>query len=230
MAATAKLNREYALRLCGVGLVMLALSAWSVYDGAVAWPRENRALESVRDKFAAVSDMGATPEAWLASPPDRPGEYPLKALFAEIGRKPPRRLVEELASIKSPAGDDDGAKLARIAQAKELFSKPLYPPGKLKGQFVQALVTLVLAALAFWSVASKRGVEYSAGDEGLSGSGFGGAAIPWDEVASVDWTRWDEKGIFTVTLADGRKFKLDGWHFAPMRPIAQIVMEHKPRG
>ena len=60
--ATAKLNREYAARMCGIGAIMLALSAWSVYDGAVAWPRANAELASVRDGLVAGCRAGITPE------------------------------------------------------------------------------------------------------------------------------------------------------------------------
>lgn len=224
--ATANLNREYALRICGIGLIMLALSAWSVYDGAVAWPRVNLAMESVRDEFASRSAGGMSPQDWLASQPDSPGLYPLKELFAGKGFSPPGKLVQELTAITDPKGDDREAKAARADRAVELFDEPLYPPAKLKGQFVQAIVTLALALLAFGAVARKRGKAYSADEEGLSGSGFGGATIPWGDVASVDWSRWEEKGIFRIALKDGRRFTLDGWHFAPMRPVAAVVREH----
>lgn len=224
--ATATINREYALRICGIGLIMLALSAWSVYDGACGWPRQNQAMESVREEFAARSAGGMSPQDWLASPPDSPGLYPLKALFAEKGFSPPGKLVQELTAITEPQGDDRESRTARAERAIELFNEPLYPPAKLKGQFVQALVTLALALLAFSAVARKKGKVYSADEQGLSGSGFGDAAIPWGDVASVDWSRWEEKGIFRIALKDGRRFTLDGWHFAPMRPVAAIVREN----
>lgn len=223
--ATAKLNREYALRICGIGLVMLALSAWSVYDGAYGWPRQNEAMEAVREDFAAGCAKGMSPQDWLAELTAYPGSYPLKTTFEVRGYSPPKHFVQELAAITEPRGDDQIAKAARAARALELFDKPLYPPAKLKGQFVQAAITLALAALAFLAVARKRGLAYSADDNGLSGSGFGDATIPWGEVESVDWSRWDEKGIFTISLRDGRRFTLDGWHFAPMRPLAAIVRE-----
>jgi hypothetical protein len=34
-----KINSEYAMRICGVGLLMLAISIWSAYDGKVGYPR-----------------------------------------------------------------------------------------------------------------------------------------------------------------------------------------------
>ena len=107
---------------------------------------------------------------------------------------------------------------------------PVYSPAKLRGQFIQAAITLILAALAFAAVVSKRKTVYEVDDSGLSGTGFGDETIPWESVGSVDWSRWDEKGIVTVILKDGRRFKLDGWHFAGMRPVAEVLAERFARG
>ena len=220
--ATAKLNREYALRMYGIGAIMLALSVWSVYDGAVAWPRQNAALDAVRDELTAGC-AGITPEQWLASSEENPGSYALKEVFDSHGLQVPKHLVQDLSAISSPPGDDGEARAARAAQAEELFRKPVYSRAKLNGQFAQAAVTLLLAALAVAAAATKRKTVYTVDDEGLSGSGFGGGNIPWDAVASADWTRWDEKGIVTIALKDGRRFKLDGWHFAGVRQIVEVL-------
>ena len=48
-----------------------------------------------------------------------------------------------------------------------------------------------------------------------------------DAVASVDWAKWDEKGIIGLELKDGRRFKLDGWHYAGMRPVADVIRSHQ---
>ncbi len=221
--ATAKLNREYAVRMCGIGAIMLALSAWSVYDGAVAWPAVNASLDTVRDELVAGCRAGVTPEQWLSAPDADTTVYRLQAVFAAHGLRPPKYLVQELGAIQSPPGDEPEARVARAAQAEELFSKPVYSPAKLKGQFVQAAVTLLLAALAVAAAATKRKTVYIVDDEGLSGTGFGGGSIPWDAVASADWTRWDEKGIVSILLKDGRRFKLDGWHFAGVRQIVEVL-------
>ena len=224
--ATAKLNREYAFRMCGIGAIMLALSAWSVYDGAVAWPKVNAELVSVRDELVARCRAGVTPADWLSAADAESQSYRLQDVFASKGARPPRYLVQELGAITQPVGDDADARAIRAAQAEELFRKPVYSDAKLKGQFIQAGVTLLLAALAFAAVLSKRRTVYVADESGLSGTGFGGTPIPWDAVASVDWAKWDEKGIIGLELKDGRRFKLDGWHYAGMRPIADVIRSH----
>ncbi len=221
--ATAKLNREYAIRMCGIGAIMLALSAWSVYDGAVAWPAINAGLDAVRGELVAGCRAGITPEQWLSAPDADSQTYRLQAVFAAHGLRPPKHLVQELGAISSPPGDEPEARAARAAQAEDLFLKPVYSPAKLKGQFGQAAVTLLLAALAFAAVISKRKTVYTVDESGLSGTGFGSKSIPWEAVASVDWSKWDEKGILAIVLNDGCRFKLDGWHFAGMRPIAEVL-------
>ena len=223
--ATAKLNREYALRMSGIGVLMLALSAWSVYDGAVAWPKVNAELAAVRDELVAGCSV-FTPEEWLASSESDPGSYPLRKVFASCGFQVPKHLVQELGAISSPPGDEPEARAARAAQAEELFRKPVYSDAKLKGQFIQAFATLLLAGLAFAAVATKRKTVYVVDEAGLSGTGFGPEPIPWDAVESADWSKWDEKGILALRLKDGRRFKLDGWHFAGMRAVADVVRGH----
>ena len=202
---------------------MLALSAWSVYDGAIAWPAVNASLETVRDDLVAGCRAGITPEQWLSAPDADTTTYRLQTLFAAHGLRPPKYLVQELGAIQSPPGDEPEARAARAMQAEELFSKPVYSAAKLRGQFIQAAITLILAALAFAAVVLKRKIVYVVDDSGLSGTGFGGRTISWESVDSVDWSRWDEKGIVTVILKDGRRFKLDGWHFAGMRPVAEVL-------
>jgi hypothetical protein len=228
--ATAKLNREYAVRMCGIGIIMLALSAWSIYDGAVAWPKVNNELASVRDELVAGCRAGITPEQWLSSPDADTTTYRLQIVFAAHGLRPPKYLVQELGAIQSPPGDEPEARAARAAQAEDLFQKPVYSPAKLRGQFIQAAITLILAALAFAAVVSKRKTVYVVDDSGLSGTGFGNETIAWESVGSVDWSRWDEKGIVTIVLKDGRRFKLDGWHFAGMRPVAEVLAARFARG
>ncbi len=216
------------MRMCGIGAIMLALSAWSIYDGAVAWPKVNAELAAVRDELVAGCRAGITPEEWLLPPDAESQTYRLQAVFADKGTRPPRYLVQELGTLTQPPGDDPDARAIRAAEAESLFQKPVYSDAKLKGQYIQAAVTLILAGLAFAAVLAKRKTVYVADDTGLSGTGFGGTPIPWDAVASVDWAKWDEKGIVVLQLKDGRHFKLDGWHYAGMRPVADVIRSHFP--
>ncbi len=225
--AIARLNKEYALRLSGVGAIMVALALWSLYDGTVAWPRVNADLEKVRAELVRRSQAGTTPEMWLASAED--GTFPLQGVYDSIGSKVPRHLVEELSMITKPAGEGEAAVRQRCEAAAELFGKEIYPPSKIRTQYIQAAVCVALGLLAFFSVLSKRKTWYEVDDDGLRGSGFGDKPVSWADVKSVDWSRWEEKGILVVALADGRKITLDGWHFAGIRPIAAEIEKHHPK-
>lgn len=228
--ATAKLNGEYAMRMYGIAALMAALAAWSVYDGSVAWPRANGDLAAVRPELLRMSSGKAVPpEVWLSPSESSPETTLLGEVFARSGRKLPGALVQNLSEITHPDGTSQQAIRARSDAAAELFGRDVYPQGKIRGQFGMAAVLAVLAVLAFRSAWTKRGVEYAAGDGGLSGSGFGGREIPWDEVASVDWSRWDTKGIVALATADGRRYVLDGWHFKGIRDIAAEVEKRFPR-
>lgn len=228
--ATARLNREYAIRMTFVGALLAALALWSVYDGAVAWPRANRQLASVRPFLAEYSAKAImTPEAWLSATDEAPDSFPLRDAFAKAGVPLTRKLVQELSEITHPEGNEPELRRARAERADELFSRDLYPAGKCQGQFVQAAVLAILALLAFNAVWSKRGTEYVVDENGLSGNGFGAAPVPWSDVKSVDWGRWESKGVIAVKAAGGRRFVLDGWHFKGIRDIAAVLEERYPR-
>ncbi len=235
--AEARLNKDYAVRLSVVGAIMVGLAVWSVYDGAIAWPRENVRLAELRPSLLEGCAKGMASEMWL-SPLVKADEDPetaerrpplLHQAYAQKGWKPPSRLVQELSAITQPMGKDSAAIRLRAEQAARLFSEDVYPRQKLQSQYIQAVVTLVLGALAFFAVLSKRKTVYVVDDEGLRGGGFGADPVPWSDVKSADWSKFDEKGILGIVLASGKTVKLDGWHFKGVRDIAAEVQKHFPR-
>lgn len=228
--ATARLNGEYAKRMYGICALLLAMAAWSVYDGAVAWPRANRDLDEMRPELLKIcSGKPVPPEVWLSPSDSDPGRTMLDEVFGRAGKKAPGILVQNLSEITRPEGASSQAIRERADAAAELFGKGVYSAGKIQGQFFMAALLAVLAMAAFRAAWSKRGVEYVVDDSGLSGSGFGGGAIPWEEVASVDWSRWEGKGIVALATGDGRRFVLDGWHFKGIRDIAAEIERRFPR-
>ncbi|MDX9868825.1 MAG: hypothetical protein RBT78_12970 [Kiritimatiellia bacterium] len=221
----AKLNREYALRILGVGALMTGLSVWSLYDGFAAWPRQNRALDAARPALLA-RELSA--EAWLDR--DAGGTRLVDAVFAAQGRRAPSKLVKKLGELRVPASASgrEGLRAMQAAQIRRLFEGPVYDTRDLQSQSVQAAVTLGLALLAFFTVARKARLRFAADDSGLSGSGFGNASVPYAELARIDWSKWDAKGIVVLTLRNGRRHKLDGWHFAGMTGLADEIRRHRP--
>jgi hypothetical protein len=223
--AEAKLNREYAWRLSGVGALMVGMCLWSVYDGAEAWPRMNREVEQARGALLATN---LTAEAWIE--PAEAGGSPLEAAFAARGLKPPAKLVKKLGELKvpEPARRQPGWRDAQAERVRALFERPLYSPHDLRTQFIQAAVTLLLGAAAFLSVWRKSRRRFVADETGLHGSGFGGRTIAYAALAGADWSRWDEKGIVTLRLATGERLKLDGWHYAGVTGLVDEIRRRRP--
>lgn len=223
--AEAKLNREYALRISGVGVLLVGMCLWSLYDGIVAWPRQNAVMEQVRPVLLATN---LTAEAW--------NEYaetvrsPLREAFHAKGLAAPSKLIKKLSELELPKSDSANVRLreAQAKQIRKLFEGPVYSEHDLSSQFVQAAVTLALGVLAMVSLARKRGKRFIAGERALSGSGFNGAAIAYGDIARIDWSKWDDKGIVTLTLASGQRVKLDGWHFAGMTDVVAEIQKRRP--
>lgn len=223
--AEAKLNKDYALRLVGIGALMVALSIWSVYDGAVAWPGVNRRMEAVRPMLTATN---LTAENWLRE--ESPRASPLQLAFAAHGWRAPKKLVRKMVELQIPRNPADIEQaLARQKQAvQRLLAGPVYAADDLRDQYIQAGITLLLALIACGIVAAKRGRRFVADEAGLHGSGFGGRDIAWSEVRMIDWTRWEEKGIVVLSLASGASVKCDSWHFSGMDGIVKVVEAQRP--
>ncbi|MGI6389394.1 MAG: hypothetical protein ACOX7Q_04240 [Kiritimatiellia bacterium] len=225
--AEAKLNREYAVRVAGVGALLLGICLWSLYDGRVAWPRQNRVMEQVRPALLATN---LTAEAWLSQDDGERGTRLDAAFRARGAAKAPSKLTRKLSELRIPDStpDRDAARVAQLEQVRKTLEQPIYSARDLQTQFVQAAVTLVLALCAFAAVGIKAPRRFVADDTGLHGSGIGTQPIGYDEIQAADWARWDEKGIVRLTLKDGRRLKLDGWHFAGMTGIVEELLRHRP--
>ena len=224
--AEAKLNREYAFRILGVGAVMFGMCLWSLYDGKVAWPRQNRSMERVRATLLATN---LTAEAWVARD-EESGLSPIDRAFRAAGEKTPAKLIKKVGELKQPERSENRTALHE-AQAKQLntvFTHDVYNAHDLQGQTVQAVFTFVMGALAWFSVALKAQKRFFADEAGMRGSGLGDGTIAYGDIAHIDWSKWDEKGIVALTLKSGRRLRLDGWHFAGMAGIVDQIKKHRP--
>jgi len=223
--AEAKLNREYAMRLMGVGALMVGICLWSLYDGRVAWPRQNRRMEEVRPALLATN---LTAEAWLAR--GDAGVSPIEGAFVSRGFSAPSKLIKKLSEIRVPdtAADRDALRAAQAPRVAKVLKEPVYSEHDLKTQIVQAAVTLALGFYAFCLIGLKARKRYLADDAGLGGSGFGNRHIAYGDIKAIDWSKWDEKGILRLTLGSGVRHTLDGWHFAGMTGIADEIQKRRP--
>jgi hypothetical protein len=223
--AETRLNREYALRLLGVGALMLGMCVWSLYDGNVGWPRHNRNLERVRPALLATN---LTAEAWVEQ--DEAGVAPIDEVFRSAGLKAPPKLIKKIGELKIPAKVVDRVPLyeAQAKHLRSLLEKPVYGEHDLQTQTVQAVITLLFGGLAFLSVALKARRSYVADEGGLHGSGFGGKTVAFSDIARIDWSKWDEKGIVRLTVKSGQTYTLDGWHFSGMPGIVEEIRRRRP--
>lgn len=224
--AEAKLNREYALRIIGVGAMMFGMCAWSLYDGRVAWPNHNRSLEQVRPELLATN---LTAEAWLACD-DEGGTTPLASVFSRAGRKTPGKLVKKIGELRLPSNMTGSAErnAEQAKQLRALFEGDVYSSHDLATQTVQAVITFLAGAWVWLLIGLKAGRRFAADETGLHGSGFGPETVAYSSLAAVDWTKWDDKGIVALTLKDGRRIVLDGWHFAGMTEVAEVIRAQRP--
>jgi hypothetical protein len=222
---TAKLNREYAFRLCGVGAMMVGICLWSIYDGAKAYPKVNTTLESVRQELLATN---LTVTAWLDRGED--GKTPLDLLFAQQGSTAPSKLVKKMGELKlsKELANDTAAREAQAKHLTDLFKKPVYSEPDLTTQFIQAGITLVLGLLAFGVIAFRATRQFRANEQGLSRTGIGAQSLDYTDIVSIDWSQWKEKGIVRLACANQKKITLDGWHYTGITQIVEELIKHRP--
>lgn len=216
-----KINKEYAMRICGVGLLMLAISLWSAYDGKVGYPRLNADFISMKPILGAA---GMTPAALLEKDDSR-ATLVQKLYLQHTGRKPPKVLVSKLSEAKKrfdkvdvPTEETSSFKIKQNELLNtEILEKPLWDEHDLLSQFIMAAITGALALLAFGTVfwRSRKKAIYANGVF----TGFTDKPFPWDAVEKIDDSQWNDKGIAILVLKDGRKVKLDAWHYVGVKEI-----------
>ena len=82
---------------------------------------------------------------------------------------------------------------------------------------IAGLAALVIAG-GVWR-AKRRIVEWD--DSAMTGPATGGRPLAFSDVADVDRSRWEKKGILVVHAKDGRKVTLDAWHHAGVKELAE---------
>jgi hypothetical protein len=229
MAAIAKLNREYALRMLGVGALMFGLAGWSLYDGLVGYPRLNARYAEIRP---GLIDLAMTAgELTKSAGDDRVSVY--ERAFLDKGLKAPhstlaklKALNEQARSQQAPEGQADRFRAQQVEAARLVLDKPARSEHEIQSQFVMALIATLAALAACAAVGFKARRCFTADDDGLRG--FAAEVIAYDTVASADWKQWDEKRIIRLSLRDGRRLKLDGWHFTGAEAVVEELLRRRP--
>jgi hypothetical protein len=222
---TARINREYALRISGVGLMMVAICAWSLYDGTRAWPDVNKQMEVARPALLATN---LTVTTWLARVDE--GQSELARVFATIGHPVPSKLKRKMGELKLPENlaNDTASRERQAKQLKDLFEKPVYSAQDINTQWIQAGITLFLGLLAFAVVGWKATRHFYADEKGLSGSGVGSKPLAYTAIKAIDWSRWHDKGIVRLTFVHRVVITLDAWHYTGITPIVEAIKAHRP--
>ncbi|MBQ7188446.1 MAG: hypothetical protein IJR99_03430 [Kiritimatiellae bacterium] len=224
-----KLNREYGWRITGIGALMLAVCVWSIYDGKIAYPRKNGALEKARPFLLEQTNTIQTASGWLDSTDGKPSA--LEAVFSrtDVQAAVPQKLIQKLGELRLPdhiTKDREKLREALNRQIGRTFAEPVYSDTDLITQYIQAAITGFLGLVAFlWLIYLSRR-SYRLDGEQLTGNGFRRDATI-AEIRRIDWQLWKNKGIVTLFLP-GRQVKLDAWHFAGVKEIVAEIVRIRP--
>ena len=222
---TAQINREYALRIMGVGFMMFGICAWSIYDGTRAWPEVNKKMDVARPLLLATNLLVT---AWLERAEE--GKSPLALVFEKSGYAVPSKLTRKMGELKLPENlaNDTASREKQAKQLKALFEKPIYSDHDLKTQWVQAGITLLFGLLALGVVGMKATQKFCADEKGLSGTGVGSKPIAYTDIKAIDWSKWNSKGIVRLTCAHKSVIILDAWHFSGITQIVEEIKKNRP--
>ena len=176
----------------------------------------------------ALLGTNLTVTTWLERAED--GKSPLALVFAKSGHAVPSKLARKMGELKLPENlaNDTASREKQAKQLKALFEKPVYSEQDLKTQWVQAGITLLFGLLAFAVVGIKATRKFCADAKGLSGSGIGAKPIAYTDIKTIDWSKWNNKGIVRLTCANKDVITLDGWYFSGITQIVEELKKNRP--
>jgi hypothetical protein len=229
MTAIAKLNREYALRMLGVGALMFGLAGWSLYDGLAGYPRLNACYAEIRPDLVGLAMTAGE----LTKPSGEDGVSVYERAFQNKGLKAPHAMLAKLKALneqarsqQAPEGQADRFRAQQVEAARLVLDKPARSRHEIQSQFVMVVLAGLAGLAACAAVGFKARRRFIADDAGLRG--FAADVIAYDAVASADWRQWDDKRIIRLILRDGRRLKLDGWHFSGAEGVVEELVRRRP--
>ena len=235
---TTSINRQFRLQYLGVALLISAMGAYFVYDGAVGYPRKNEkhagfvaALEALEKTKAEAEEPMPSAKDWMK--PDDNGERHIDRFARDAGVKMTTKQIAEIRGVEERVGDvlkaEPDAKKAAAAIAVlemnllEKLKEPPYSQTDLTTQFWFAVIFFLFAAGVAGLVALKARVKFAADAEGLSRNS---ERVAWTEFSSADLARWHEKGIARLNFK-GRAWLLDEWHYSGVKEIVGLMLEKR---
>lgn len=211
MPATTQIAGGYRLRLALIAAMCLFWTAWSLYDGLVAYPAQNRHAE-VHAFIFDNDDLSDLPR-------DKKQEYWLA--FAQA------RNLPEGNAAENDFSDDQQYELWREYSMVHGLA-PDAPPkfhsdSSIFTQFIMAAITAPIGLIFLFSfVASYRRWIRSDDDKIATNAG---QEVPYNRITTLDKERWKSKGIAVVNYEGDKgagKVILDDWKFE--RPTTDVIL------
>jgi hypothetical protein len=211
MPATTKIAGGYRLRLALIAAMCLFWTAWSLYDGLVAYPAQNDHAE-VHDYIFGNTDKSELPrdkkrDLWLAfaEPRNLPEGDPQQDDFTEDQKY---ELWREYAVVHGLATDTEPQR---------------HSPSSIFTQFIMAGITAPIGLVFAFSYVTSFGRWIRTDEDGIATSA--GQEATYGQVTGLDKERWKTKGIAIVHYEHPKgqgKIVLDDWKFD--RPTTDIIV------
>lgn len=225
---TTSINREYLLRMAGVSLIIAAMGAWFVYDGAVKYPRQNVEYKSFVEALEARPEV-RTAQALMEE--DDAGVTAVERISREAGLELPSKKLELVKGTKEAVDkilETDGDPKAKEAQVrkhegelqKKLRELP-YGESDIRSQFICAGLAFAFALYLGGVLLRRMRTRYTADDGGI---GAGSRRHAYADISRVDWSRWATKDIAKIIFKDNSVLTLDAWHYNGVKEIVGIIL------
>ena len=231
MIATS-INNEYRLRMAVVAVVIAAMGAWFVYDGAIGYPQKNKAHEVFAAKLGALEKVPTAAE-WLA---DKDGDgVPFVERFArdEAGMKPSSSIMNAIKDTRARVEQihqkepDKAVAAQRAAEQEEALAKKMrdapYNHTDIQTQFGFAIFAFAFAGLLLGVLAKRAATRIIAGDDAITRNG---ERFAYADLTAIDWGQWHAKHIVRMSFGN-RALKLDGWHHARVDDIVALALKKR---
>lgn len=214
------INKDYQIRLLGVGAVLFALAGWFLYDGLIAYPRENAAVAPICQQLA---EQKLTPRQLLETPAT--GVSRFAAAFEAVGQTSPSHIYDLLKSvINANAPEADNTDFATA-----LLTRPVHSDGDIQAQYTSAGIAAFFGACLFGLLAMRRRVAYTLdGDTLTIRNGAAEQKLSLANLKSISWRNWATKRIAVLSFQDGTSKTLDAWHYFGIEEIAAAIESARP--
>lgn len=222
---TARLNKDYALRVIAVTGLFFAGFLWLLYDGFIGYNRVNAAVAPVANELI---ESGMT-AAELIEKDEATNETPFTQAFKNAGVSIPKSVYEKLKTLAKSAADSPTLQ----EDTAVLLAKPVYDADAIRGQFVTAGIALICILLLGGLLYVRSTVFFRLQGEVLSvvRKRLGSAnetIYALSDLEKIDWEKWSDKQIAVFHFKDASQQKMDGWFYSGIVPLVEAVVTERP--